>query len=234
MSSESEYKKRYDEHITKCLDAIVNMESYDEDVILDQFEKLVKPVQKEIRDKKIPYNLPLNIMKLVESQIILNPDISEQRRIFIMNCFSHYNEYLLDALKKKVENARQNEHFQDLLASLNSNVQLQSLYNEAYEDSIQKNKLTHEFLELLETYKQYDFELIEKYKQRHVYPSIVKNWVEEDTPMNQVDGGGRGKSKKNLHYKKYKPKSNYKHRSTKKNRNKRSKKYKKYKKYNIK
>ena len=227
MSSES----RYDEYIIKCLDAIVNMDSYDEDIIFGEFENLVKPIQKEIRDKKVPYSLPLRVMKLVESQIILNPDISEQRRIFIMSCFSHFNEYLLDILKKKVEKASQNESFQDLLPSLNSDIQLQTLYNRAYEDSIQQEKLTREFLELLETYKKHDFELIEKYKQRHVYPTIVKKWIEEDTPMNQVDGGGRRKSKKNRHYKKYKSKSKYKHKKfTKKIGNKGLKKIKKYKK----
>lgn len=227
MSSES----RYDEYITKCLHDIVNMDSYDEDIIFGEFENLVKPIQKEIReirDKKVPYSLPLRVMKLVESQVILNPDINEQRRIFIMSCFSHFNEHLLDTLKKKVEKASQNESFQDLIASLNSDIQLQTLYNRAYEDSIQQKKLTHEFLELLETYKKHDFELIEKYKQRHVYPTIVKKWLEEDTPMNQVDGGGRRKSKKNRHYKKHK--SKYKYKFTKKFRNKTSKKIKKYKK----
>ena len=214
MSSES----CYDEYLKKYLDVVVNMDSYDEDIIFSEFENLVKHIQKEIRDKKIPYSLPLRVMKLLESQVILNPDISEQRRIFIMSCFSHFNEYLLDTLKKKVKNASQNVLFHDLLPSLNSDIQLQTLYNRAYEDSIQQKKLTHEFLELLETYKKHDFELIEKYKQRHVYPTMVKNWIEADTPMNQVDGGGRKKSKKNIHYKKYKSKlkSNYKHRSTKK------------------
>jgi hypothetical protein len=101
----------------------------------------------------------------------------------------------------------------------------QLLYNEAYEDSIQQEKLTHEFLELLETYKKHDSKLVEEYKKRHIYIPMVKRWIEEDTPMNQVDGGRRKKSKKNRHYKKYKSKlkSNYKHRSTKKLR-KRSKK----------
>jgi hypothetical protein len=197
-----------EEAVTEFLGIIVNMDSYNEDEVLGKFETLMDSVLEKISDKN---NLSSRVMNLIESQIILNPEINDQRRLFIMKCFTHFNDHMFEILKTKVKNARK----YDLYPPINVMNQ-QLLYNTAYKDSIQQEKLTDDFLELLETYKKHDSKLIEEYKKRHIYQPMVKRWIEEDTQMNQVDGGRRKKSKKNIHYKKHKSKSKYKHRSTKK------------------
>jgi len=208
-----------EEAVTEFLGIIVNMDSYDEDEVRGKFETLMESVLNKIRDKN---NLSSRVMNLIESQIILNPEMNDQRRLFIMKCFSHYNDHMLEILKKRVNFARKH----DLSVPIDDMNQ-QLLYNRAYQDSIQQEKLTHDFLELLETYKKHDSKLVEESKKRHIYIPMVKMWIEKDkdTPMNEVDGGRRKKSKKNIHYKKHKSKSKYKHRLNKKFRNKKSKKY---------
>ena len=295
-------REHYDDEITSYLRNAVDSQSNNQYVVIKEFEKSMVPIESEIKQARIEkrevYGLTSNVMRLLESTIILNPKINKERKYFIMECFKHLNEHQLEVAKKQLLNAYKKPEFVDIIPSLSQQLKNQELFNHEYELSIQKQNLTPGLLSLLVTYKKHTPKLVEEYQnpngseqsiqEENLPPDLVKlleytkyhpelkekiynqygfskfespstmvqGWMKENADevhnrlyhdgknfdgisidklppsrMNEVDGGGRKKSKKKRQYKKSKSnrviKKLKKNKKTKKQKNKKQKKQKK-------
>jgi hypothetical protein len=177
-------REHYDEEITSYLRNAVESESKDPDIVIGEFQDSMVPIENQIRQAKSQgkqvYNLTSNVMRLLESTIILNPEINKERKYFIMECFKHFNDHqvkLLDgqiSREVKLDNARKSElaktgksdlpDLSDVITSLLSKRDDQKLFNHEYELSIQEQSLTQGLLDLLIRYKKHNPELVEQYQ----------------------------------------------------------------------
>jgi hypothetical protein len=175
--------QHYDELITKYLREAVENQSTDPEIVIEEFQNSMAPIESEImqarKEKREVYGLTSNTMRLLESTIILNPEINKERKYFIMDCFKHFNEHQLKLVKNKLSNAKKNPNFSDLLPSLSEEYENQKLFNDEYDKSIQEKNLTPGLLELLIKYKKHKPELVEQYQNPKLLSEDSKQSIRE-------------------------------------------------------
>jgi hypothetical protein len=175
--------QHYAELITRYLREAVESQSTDPDIVIGEFENSMAPIEKEIRqarkEKREVYDLTSNTMRLLESTIILNPEINKERKYFIMQCFEHFNEHQLKLVETKLSNAKKNEMFSDFIPNLLEEYRNQELFNREYDQSIQEQNLTPGLLELLIKYKKHKPELVEQYQNPKLLSEDSKQSIRE-------------------------------------------------------
>jgi hypothetical protein len=173
----------YAELITRYLREAVESQSTDPDIVIGEFENSMDPIEREIRqarkEKREVYDLTSNTMRLLESTIILNPEINKERKYFIMQCFEHFNEHQLKLVETKLSNAKKNEMFSDFIPNLLEEYRNQELFNREYDQSIKEQNLTPGLLELLIKYKKHKPELVEQYQNPKLLSEDSKQSIRE-------------------------------------------------------
>ena len=186
-----------DKQITSYLRNAVDSQSNDQHVVIDEFENSMVDIEKIVKrariEKKEVYNLASNVMRLLESTIILNPKINKERKYFIMECFKHLNDHQLKVAETQLLKAYENPKFVDIIPSLLQQLKNQELFNHEYELSIQEQNLTPGLLSLLVTYKKHTPKLVEEYQNPNGSEQSIQ---EENLPPDLV---------KLLEYTKYHP-----------------------------
>jgi hypothetical protein len=218
------YQKEFNKLLTGFLENAAINPSTDVDELLQAFNVTLQSVINKIteikRQNPVDYDVVPNIMRLLESNVILNSQINEERKYLMMEYLESYNDSILDKMSKKLKRANSVEIFRDMVTSIEEDIKNQTLFNKEYETSIKERRLTPGLFELLKTYKRHNSELVD-HMEDQARKNMVQMWMNLDsrtfsTPverdmerislMNEVDGGRR-KSKTKRHHKKSKSKS---------------------------
>ena len=185
------YQKVLNDKITVFLENAVKSNITKVDDLLDEFDVLFEEMKQIKEQNNIEdYQIVPNVMELVESKIILNPRISKERKYFIMECFDHYNDSILKQMIKRLQKAKTNPTFKDLILNLEQDVKDQQRFNEEYKESTKQGRITPGLLELLKTYKRHYKlvdELIEDMEGYEERRKIVQNWMNQDSAKIAAD-----------------------------------------------
>ena len=150
------YQKEFNKLLTGFLENAATNPSTDVDELLQAFDITLQSVISEIteikKQKTVDYDVFPNIMRLLESNVILNPKMNEERKYFMMGYFESYNDSILDKMRKKLKRAKSVEIFRDMVQSIEEDIKNQISFNKEYETSIKERRLTPDLLELLKTY----------------------------------------------------------------------------------
>lgn len=153
----SDIKEYYDKKINECITKAVKSSSDNIPPLYDEFYDCVEPTLNEIitaTKQKIltSYNFNQEVMRLVESNVILDLKINKKRKYIIMEAFNSFNVERQKILKKKVEDkktqierAKQTPELADFavfysrqLEDLSKELEKQNLYNYEYENHLRQ------------------------------------------------------------------------------------------------
>lgn len=176
-------KEYFDEKIVDCITAALNSPAQDVRGVYDTFSECIEPFIEELTQEikinsKLKYNVDERLMKLLETNIILNPKISKERKYIVMESFDVINKRILKDLATNLsailEYAKSYHIPEEKIRPLYDNFKEQKSYNEEYRKSFKEKKITPGLLKLLVSFKKH-------YQADKEKSDIVKKWMNQDS-----------------------------------------------------